>query len=103
MQVEILSGAEHDIQEMFNVLFDLSERKANRWLEEVDRVIYILSAHPAAGRLFRGHSVRSINLHPFPLSLFYTVVGARILVGAVLDMRQRPADLLRQLQRRTML
>ena len=103
MEIVILSGAEQDIQEMFNALLEFSERRANRLLEKVDRVLAILSEHPAAGRRFRGHMVLTINLHPFPLSLFYTVVGARIMVGAVLDMRQETADLLWQLRRRTML
>ncbi len=103
VQVEILSGAEQDIQEVFNSLFDVSERKAHRLLTELDRVLGILSEHPSAGRRFGGHNARSINLHPFPLSLFYTATGSRIMVGAVLDMRLQPAHLVWQLQRRTML
>ena len=103
MQIEVLSGAEQDIQEMFNLLFEFSEKRANRFLAEVDRVLEIVAAHPAAGRSWSGSPVRRMNLHSFPLCLFYEVHGRRIMVGAVLDMRCEPADLLRQLRRRHLL
>jgi plasmid stabilization system protein ParE len=99
----ILSGADQDIQAAYAGLLEYSEPRAGLFLAIVDRALEILIGQPETGRRFRGSSLRSMTLHPFPFRLFYKLHGQRLMVGAVLDTRQEPSALIRQLQTRMLL
>lgn len=103
VEAVILSGAEQDIQAAYNRMLDRSERRAERFLETLEQSLAILLEHPEMGRRFPGSSLRSWSLHPFPYRLFYKLHGRRLMAGALLDMRQDAAAIVRQLQNRTLL
>lgn len=59
------------------------------FLDEIQRVIQILSEHPELGRPI-DHKFRQALLHRFPFSLIYSVEVDAILIIAVAHQRRRP-------------
>lgn len=59
------------------------------FLDEIQRVIQILSEHPELGRPI-DHGFRQALLHRFPFSLIYSVEVNAILIIAVAHQRRRP-------------
>ncbi|HWB05229.1 MAG TPA: type II toxin-antitoxin system RelE/ParE family toxin [Verrucomicrobiales bacterium] len=101
MEPVILSGAGQDIQSVYAGLLEHSESRANLFLETLDRTLATLLKQPGMARLFPGTNLRSITPNPFPYRLFCKIEGMRLMVGAILDTRQDPAALIKQLRQRT--
>jgi plasmid stabilization system protein ParE len=61
-----------------------------RFLDEVERVVALLEAHPEIGRL-AGADIRLFPARRFPYSLVYQVRGAELQVLAVAHHKRRPS------------
>jgi plasmid stabilization system protein ParE len=59
------------------------------FLEEVDRCLQSIEAHPEAGMILRG-SVRRRLLRRFPYALLYKIKPSGIRILAVMNLRRRP-------------
>jgi len=59
------------------------------FLQEVDRCLQSVAAHPEAGLILRG-SVRRRLLRRFPYGLLYTIKPTGIRILAVMNLRRRP-------------
>ena len=60
------------------------------FLQEVDRCLQSLEAHPEAGAILRG-SVRRRLLRRFPYALLYKIKPSGIRILAVMNLKHRPA------------
>ena len=54
----------------------------------MDKALGILRAFPEAGPVNFGECIRRLVVTKTPLGIFYSIAGNRVLVGAVLDLRQ---------------
>jgi hypothetical protein len=81
--------AEHELNEA-GQYYDLEERGlGSSFLEEVDRCLQSIEAHPEAGAIIRG-SVRRRLLRRFPYALVYKIKPSGIRILAVMNLKRRP-------------
>ena len=98
LPVEFLSGADADLQEIFNRFEDYHEGFGVEFMTAVDAYLARIAAFPeSAPRYFE--KVRRQVMHRFPYGIFYEPHPTRILVTAILDLRQDPEQMQRRLKR----
>ena len=89
-EVVLLQGAQSDYLEAFCHYGD-------RFHEEIERAFSQLATFPESAPLFFGKYRRLVIQHT-PFGAFYTISGDRVMVGAILDLRQDPAAILRRMR-----
>ena len=89
MELIVLLGAESDIQVAFNRFEEYREGVGLKFLQELELAYEYLRRHPRIGRLYANNR-RRLLVPNFPFGIFYAVEGDRIVVSAVLDLRQDP-------------
>jgi plasmid stabilization system protein ParE len=98
MRVEFLQGAEADLLEVY---IRLEERRAGAgesFYRALDAALERLRAFPAMAPMYLA-PYRRLVLRPFNLGVFFTIAGERVMVGAILDLRQDPELIKRRLSR----
>jgi toxin ParE1/3/4 len=86
---EFLRLAEHELNEAAQY-YELEEPGlGSSFLEEVDRCVQSIEAHPEAGRVLRG-AFRRRRLRRFPYALLYRVKPTGIRILAVMNLKRRP-------------
>jgi len=81
--------AEHELNEAAQY-YDLEDPGLGAaFLEEVDRCLQSIQAHPEAGAIIRG-AVRRRLLRRFPYALLYKIKPSGIRILAVMNLRRRP-------------
>jgi hypothetical protein len=81
--------AEHELNEAAQY-YDLEESGlGSSFLEEVDRCLQSIEAHPEAGPILR-ESVRRRLLRRFPYALLYKIKPSGIRILAVMNLKRRP-------------
>ncbi|MGH7303117.1 MAG: type II toxin-antitoxin system RelE/ParE family toxin [Candidatus Rokuibacteriota bacterium] len=81
--------AEHELNEATQY-YDLEDPGLGAaFLEEVDRCLESLQAHPEAGVILRGE-VRRRFLRRFPYALLYRIKPSGIRILAVMNLKRRP-------------
>jgi toxin ParE1/3/4 len=82
--------AEHELNEAARY-YDLEDPGlGGAFLDEVDRCLDSIQAHPEAGAILRGE-VRRRLLRRFPYALLYKIKPTGIRILAVMNLRRRPA------------
>ena len=90
IEVIRLAGAEADIQAAYERLEDVREGAEDRWfLRELDRCASLVARYPSIGRRHRG-PFRKLLVSGYPYGVFYAVQPSRVVIVAVLDLRQDP-------------
>ena len=89
MQLIVLLGAELDIQAAFNRFEQYRDGFGLKFLQELELAYEYLKRHPRIGRLYANNRRRFLVAN-FPFGIFYSVEGTRIVISAVLDLRQDP-------------
>jgi hypothetical protein len=89
MELIVLLGAELDIQAAFNRFEQYRNGFGLKFLQELELAYEYLTRHPDIGRLYANNRRRFL-MSNFPFGIFYSVEGNRIVVSAVLDLRQDP-------------
>src|SRR5690348_5311510 len=97
MEVVSLVGAEADVQSAYEHLESFIEGAGDPFLREVDRCISLLARYPLIGRPHRG-AHRKLLVSGSPYGVFYVVYPTRVVIVAVLDLRQDPEAIDRRLQ-----
>lgn len=97
-EVVLLHGAEQDLLELYLVLFEQSETRAEQFSRNVDRALAVLAQFPEIGRIFEGQFHRKLVPRFYEYGVFYSVEGSRVMVQAVLDLRQDPEQIRRRLE-----
>lgn len=98
MRVELLRGAEADLLEVYVRLEDGRRGLGERFYRTLDLALERLRQHPEMAPVYR-RSYRRLVLKPFGLGVFYAIEGDRLMVGAILDLRQDPESIQRRLPR----
>jgi plasmid stabilization system protein ParE len=89
MELKIHQAAGRELHEAAR-RYDLERPgMALEFLQEVERVLEQILAHPKAGTSIAGGYRRQL-LRRYPFSIFYKIVGARIIVFAVAHQRRKP-------------
>lgn len=89
IEVIRLVGAEADIQAAYERLEDVREGAGDRFLRELDRCASLMARYPSIGRRHRG-PFRKLLVSGYPYGVFYAVQPSRVVIVAVLDLRQNP-------------
>ena len=97
LRVEFLSGADAELQEVFNRFEDYLDGFGVEFLTVVDAYLARIAAFPEIAPIYL-ESVRRQVMQRFPYGIFYEPQPTRILVTAILDLRQDEQLILRRLR-----
>jgi len=81
--------AEHELNEAAQYYDRDEPGLGSAFLDEVDRCLQSIEAHPEAGPILRG-SVRRRLLRRFPYALLYRIKPNGIRILAVMNLKRRP-------------
>src|SRR5947209_6758551 len=98
MRIELLRGAEADLLENYVRLEELRAGLGDRFYRTLDFALERLRQYPEIAPVYRG-PYRRLVLRPFGFGVFYSIEGDRLMVGAILDLRQDPLSIGRRLSR----
>jgi plasmid stabilization system protein ParE len=96
MKAVFLLAAEIDIQQAFEQYEEWSEGRGERFLVEMERAVRLICDHPWSCRLHLDDYRRCLISH-FPRAVFYVIESDRIVIHAVMDLRQNPEVIARRL------
>ncbi|HEX8296263.1 MAG TPA: hypothetical protein VF593_08180 [Chthoniobacteraceae bacterium] len=94
-EIHVLLGAEIELQTVFDLQPTLQRGEAFNRLAQ--SAFQQLARHPHSGGRFLNSSFRRLVLAPTCYALFYQVEGRRVMVHALLDLRQDPEAIRRRL------
>jgi toxin ParE1/3/4 len=97
LAVEFLSGADADLQEIFNRFEDYRDGFGVEFMAVVEAYLARLAVFPEIAPIYF-EAVRRQVMHRFPYGIFYVAQPTRVLVMAILDLRQDERRILRRLQ-----
>jgi plasmid stabilization system protein ParE len=92
----LLHQADSDIQGAFNRYEDIQAGRGELFLKQLDLALGFLKQNPEAGRPY-GARYRRFLVRGFPFGVFYQVQPTRIVVAAVIDLRQNPETIRKKL------
>ena len=92
MELVFLQGAQTEIQLAFERYGGPTTKRAELFLQRLDKALGLLRAHPEMAPVYGGRFCRPV-LRGFFEAVFYAVTGERIFIAAVLDLRQDPVRL----------
>lgn len=84
-----LYSADSDIQSAFNFYESLQPGRGEIFMRQLDIALGQLRKFPEIAPFFSGN-YRRLLIAGFPFGVFYTLEGTRIIVAAILDLRQNP-------------
>src|ERR1700726_2965930 len=87
--IVLLLSAERDLQVAYNWVEEHRRGREQFFLQDVDLRLEHLKKFPLIGRLYRGR-YRRLLIPRYPFGIFYVVESNRIVIHAVLDLRQDP-------------
>ena len=96
LPVVFLSGADADLQAAFNRFEDYREGFGVEFMHAVEAHLARASTFPLLAPVYLG-KVRRQVMRGFPYGVFYEPHPTRILVVAILDLRQDPESIRRRL------
>ena len=97
-RIELLRAAEADLLEHFIRLEERGGGRGERFYRSLDRALELLRQQPEMAPVYRG-KIRRLVLRSFELGVFYAIEGDRLMIGAILDLRQDPDQIERRLNR----
>ena len=97
LRIEFLSGADADLQEAFNRFEDYRDGFGAEFMAVVDAYLTRIAAFLQIAPIYF-ESVRRQVLQRFPYGIFYEPHPTRILVAAILALRQDEQQILRRLR-----
>ena len=92
----LLLQADHDIQTAFNRYEGFQEGRGEVFMRHLDAALTLLRQHPEIAPVYGGR-YRRMLIRDFPYGIFYEVQPERIIVGAILDLRQDPKTIRQKL------
>lgn len=100
LRVEFLSGADADLQDIFNQFEDYRDGFGAEFLTVVDAYLARLAVFPEIAPVYF-ENIRRQVMNRFPYGIFYEPQPARILVTAILDLRQDKEQITQRLGQET--
>jgi hypothetical protein len=90
-EIVLLQGAQGDLLSIYS---GWGERIYHR----VDNALGIMRTFPEAGPVHHLGRIRRLVVTKTCLGIFYTITGSRVIVGAILDLRQSQNTISRRLR-----
>jgi plasmid stabilization system protein ParE len=97
-EVVLLQGAENDSLSIYFTLFDKDQSRAGQFTSDFDRAIASIGEFPGIGKKFIDPFRRKLVPGFYDYGIFYVLEGSRVVVHAVLDLRQDPGQILSRLK-----
>jgi plasmid stabilization system protein ParE len=94
--VEFLAGADADLQGFFNQYEDYREGFGIEFLSAIDAHLVHIAAFPQIAPVYL-ETIRRQVMRRFPHGIFYEAHPTRILIVAILDLRQDEEQILKRL------
>ena len=98
LPVEFLSGADSDLQDIFNQFEDYREGFGVEFMAVVDAYLVRIAAFPEFAPVYF-ENVRRQVVRRFPYGIFYEPHSTRVLIVAILDLRQDEERIFQRLRR----
>ena len=92
----LLSQADLDIQTGFERYEDYQQGRGDVFMRQLDAAFTLLRQHPEVAPVYAG-PYRRMLVREFPYGIFYQAQPARIIVAAIMDLRQDPQAIRRKL------
>lgn len=100
LPVELLSGADADLQKIFNRFEDYRKGFGVEFMTVIDAYLARIAVFPEIAPTYL-ESIRRQVIQRFPYGIFYEPQPTRILVMAILDLRQDEEQIFRRLRHAT--
>ena len=97
LAVEFLSGADADLQAAFDRFEDYREGLGVEFMTAVDAYLTRISVFPEMAPVYH-HPVQRQVMQRFPYGIFYTTQAERVIVMAILDLRQDEGQIRKRLR-----
>ena len=91
-----LRGAESDLIEIYSRYLDRSSDAADRFYDFTDSRLDLLQISPELAPVYES-PYRRLVLGRYPYGVFYSIERRRIVIAAILDLRQDPVQIRRRL------
>jgi len=92
----LLLQADLDIQTAFGRYEDHQEGRGEVFMRQLDAALSLVRQHPEIAPVYAGQ-YRRLLIRDFPYGIFYQAQPKRIVVTAIMDLRQDPETIRRQL------
>jgi plasmid stabilization system protein ParE len=92
----LLLQADLDIQSAFTRYEEYQSGRGQVFIRQLDAALALLRVHPDIAPVYAG-PYRRMLIRDFPYGIFYQAQANRIVVAAVIDLRQDPKILRRKL------
>jgi plasmid stabilization system protein ParE len=92
----LLFQADEDIQTAFNRYENFQEGRGAMFMRHLDAALTLMRQHPEIAPVYGGR-YRRMLIRDFPYGIFYEVQQQRIIIGAIVDLRQNPEAIRRKL------
>jgi toxin ParE1/3/4 len=97
LRVEFLLGADSDLQSIFSQFEDYREGFGVEFMSVVDAYLVRIASFPEIAPTYF-ENVRRQVIRRFPYGIFYEPHPTRIMIVAILDLRQEEDQILRRLR-----
>ena len=97
LPVELLSGADADLQQIFNQFEEYREGFGVEFMTAVDAHLARIAVFPEIAPIYFERIRRQV-MQRFPFGIFYEAYPTRVVVVAILDLRQDPAEIQNRLK-----
>jgi plasmid stabilization system protein ParE len=92
----LLRQADDDIQSAFNRYEEFQKGRGELFMHQLDAALTLLRQQPDIAPVYSDR-YRRLLMRDFPYGVFYEVQPKRIVVGAIMDLRQDPERIRRKL------
>lgn len=90
-EIVLLQGAQADLLEIYT-------SRGESVYTRVDKALDILKTFPEVAPLAFGTHIRRLVVMKTTLGIYFSLTGSRVLIGAILDLRQSPNSVQRRLK-----
>ena len=92
----LLLEADQDIQSAFNRYEEFQSGRGELFMHHLDAALTLLRQQPEIAPVYTGR-YRRMLVRDFPYGIFYSVEPTRIVISAIMDLRQDPERIRRKL------
>lgn len=96
IELVLLLQAELDLQAAFNRYEEFQPGRGEVFMRHLDAALTLLRQHPEIAPVY-GEAYRRMLIRDFPYGIFYQAQPKRVIVAAIMDLRQDPQELRRKL------
>src|SRR3954463_16313596 len=97
LPIVLLSGADGDLQDIFNRFEEYQEGFGDEFIVAVDAYLTRIGQFPEIAPVYLERIRRQV-LQKYPFGIFYQPEPSRVLVFAVLDLRQDERNIVKRLK-----